>query len=85
MDIPAYTEEITYTDYETHTVCTTCGAYCDGYQGGSRHLEESFQRYLNGEISMEETCGGYATVSVPITKTEWVDHEEEGHWEYYYE
>ncbi len=83
VDEEAWTETINYTDYEHHTICNDCGAYLDGGPDViDRHVEASLARVHNGEITMEEAClGAFRTTSVPVPKTETVNHPETGHWE----
>ena len=83
VDEEAWTEVIEYTDYERHVICSDCGRYLDGgMEMIDNHVEQSLQRVRNGEIAMEEAClGSYRIVSVPVPKTEYIDHPEQGHWE----
>ena len=83
VDEEAWDETITYTDYETHDVCSTCGAYIDGGQDVlRRHVEQSVAWVEEHGLPLEQAClGAFRTISVPIEKTEVVHHEEEGHWE----
>ena len=83
VDEEAWTEVIEYTDYERHVICSDCGCYLDGgMEVIDNHVEQSLQRVRNGEIAMEEAClGSYRIVSVPVPKTEYIDHPEQGHWE----
>ena len=80
VDHEAWTE--TWEDVETvyHSVCNSCGAIITGHAG--QHLDESWDKYINGEIAYEDTCVSYRT-GVPfettVKRTE--DHPEEGHYE----
>ena len=83
VDEEAWDETITYTDYETHDVCSACGAYIDGGpEVLENHVNQSIQWAEEHGIPLEQAClGAFRTISVPIEKTEVVHHEEEGHWE----
>ena len=80
VDHEAWTETWEEPATEYHDVCNYCGAIIDGI--GSGHLSESWQRYVNGEISRDEVCFSYKTdVAFDVIVTKTMEHSEEGHYE----
>ena len=81
VDVPAYTETITYTDYIDCYMCTNCRALFATYAEADAHLDESLERHTRGEIPLSEVCLAFKTWQKPEERTETFDHPEEGHWE----
>ena len=81
VDVPAYTETITYTDYIDCYLCPNCGATFATYDEADQHLMDSVNRYLQGEIDYYSICVNFRTWQTPVERTENFEHPEEGHWE----
>ena len=81
VDVPAYTETVTYTDYIDCYLCPNCGATFATYDEADQHLMDSVNRYLQGEIDYYSICVNFRTWQTPVERTENFEHPEEGHWE----
>ena len=81
VDVEAWTETITYTDYIDCYLCPNCGATFETYSQADAHLDASADRYLKGEIGLYDICMNFRTFQKPVEKTDTIEHPEEGHWE----
>ena len=81
VDVPAYTETITYTDYIDCYMCTNCRSLFATYAEADAHLDESLEKHTRGEIPLNEVCLAFKTWQKPVERIETFEHPEEGHWE----